>query len=488
MLRTLPPLFWCSYSKERVNKIKVAYNDALRILFKYPRWESTSYMFVTCNVPTFQALIRNILHKCVCRLSEWKNGIMSLTNLKKSDRRHLFGNAGRNPRMYFHFSLCKGLCACMNVIYCLLCMCVCILGYLDHESVNKVLNQSFYFGVFLPHWQEHVRFTSTPGNSAPGRLALSGQLGDFLGGSGRGGFQCDQLSPPRWISELDPIEFALSHTHLNDRRNPESTQNLNLNPDHEVSAWGPKAPRHRHVDGLNPRESAEWRAAELSCGLWTRFMWVPVKRSQNRTWTWYLGVSSDAKYTDATASRAHAPGFSRNEPLSEMEQKTDTRQANCVLAWAAGMCVYIRDHLSDRPNIQNPMTNQWVINQSVCPNGDRSGFKASRLRWSSYNYSLNVSRRPTRYNIQDQSRTTSPTRDRIWSLSTQLDGRVRLQCPGTRHNFTCGAHRDKNFKKSWAADSTWWAASFFMYLLSLSLQSSNWTEMSTWTQISWWNE
>ena len=36
---------WCSHSKGMMNKIKVAYNDTLKILLKYPRWESASKMF-----------------------------------------------------------------------------------------------------------------------------------------------------------------------------------------------------------------------------------------------------------------------------------------------------------------------------------------------------------------------------------------------------------------------------------------------------------
>ena len=37
---------WCSHSKAKMNKIKVAYNDALRILFKYPGWKSASKMLI----------------------------------------------------------------------------------------------------------------------------------------------------------------------------------------------------------------------------------------------------------------------------------------------------------------------------------------------------------------------------------------------------------------------------------------------------------
>lgn len=51
----------CNHRKAKVNKIKVAHHDALRIL-KNPRWESASNMFVNCRVPTFQALLRNFMY------------------------------------------------------------------------------------------------------------------------------------------------------------------------------------------------------------------------------------------------------------------------------------------------------------------------------------------------------------------------------------------------------------------------------------------
>ena len=44
---------WCSHSKGKMDKLKVAYNEALRILLKYPRWESASKLYVNCNDPTF---------------------------------------------------------------------------------------------------------------------------------------------------------------------------------------------------------------------------------------------------------------------------------------------------------------------------------------------------------------------------------------------------------------------------------------------------
>lgn len=80
---------WCSYSKAKMNKIRVAYNDALRILLKTPRWESASALFVTANVPTFQALMRNLMYKFMCRLTVSRNAIiMCLTSIKESDTQY----------------------------------------------------------------------------------------------------------------------------------------------------------------------------------------------------------------------------------------------------------------------------------------------------------------------------------------------------------------------------------------------------------------
>ena len=80
---------WCNHSKAKMNNIKVAYNDALRILLKYPKWESASKMFVNCNVPTFQALLRNVMFKFMCRLIDSRNGIIiSLTDPTQSETRY----------------------------------------------------------------------------------------------------------------------------------------------------------------------------------------------------------------------------------------------------------------------------------------------------------------------------------------------------------------------------------------------------------------
>lgn len=46
-----------------MSTIKAVYNDALTVSLKYPQRESASKMFVICNVPTFQALLRDFKYK-----------------------------------------------------------------------------------------------------------------------------------------------------------------------------------------------------------------------------------------------------------------------------------------------------------------------------------------------------------------------------------------------------------------------------------------
>ena len=49
---------WCRYNAQTVNKLRVAYNDALRLLLQVPRWTRASQLFVDCRLPTFEALLR----------------------------------------------------------------------------------------------------------------------------------------------------------------------------------------------------------------------------------------------------------------------------------------------------------------------------------------------------------------------------------------------------------------------------------------------
>ena len=79
---------WSNYRARSLQKLKVAYNDALRLLIRVPRWHSASQLFVNLRVPTCQALLRNLMYKFMCRLDESGNSlIVSLINPINSSNR-----------------------------------------------------------------------------------------------------------------------------------------------------------------------------------------------------------------------------------------------------------------------------------------------------------------------------------------------------------------------------------------------------------------
>ena len=80
---------WAKYKKASLQKLQVAYNDAMRILLKRPRWSSASEMFVAARVNTFNAVLRNVMYKFMCRLDVSENSvIIGLTNPRKSCTRY----------------------------------------------------------------------------------------------------------------------------------------------------------------------------------------------------------------------------------------------------------------------------------------------------------------------------------------------------------------------------------------------------------------
>ncbi len=61
------------------------------MLLKVPRWSSASQMFVSAGVPTCAAVMRNLMYRCMCRLSESLNSIiLTLTNSALSSVRLFF--------------------------------------------------------------------------------------------------------------------------------------------------------------------------------------------------------------------------------------------------------------------------------------------------------------------------------------------------------------------------------------------------------------
>ena len=60
---------WSLYLRKTYAKLRTAYNNAFRALFKIPRWVSVSTRQVECNVNTFHALLRKhsfaFLRRCM---------------------------------------------------------------------------------------------------------------------------------------------------------------------------------------------------------------------------------------------------------------------------------------------------------------------------------------------------------------------------------------------------------------------------------------
>ena len=61
---------WAKFKKASMHKLQVAYNDCMRILLKKPRWCSASELFCNAGVNTFQALLRNLMYKFICRVND----------------------------------------------------------------------------------------------------------------------------------------------------------------------------------------------------------------------------------------------------------------------------------------------------------------------------------------------------------------------------------------------------------------------------------
>ncbi len=70
---------WWNHFDYSLNKLKVAYNDIMHMLLRLPRscrWHSASEIFVNVNVPTCQALVRNLIFKFMVRLEKSTNLII----------------------------------------------------------------------------------------------------------------------------------------------------------------------------------------------------------------------------------------------------------------------------------------------------------------------------------------------------------------------------------------------------------------------------
>ncbi len=110
---------WCDFSESKMKKLQVAYNDALRIVLKILRRSSASEMFVSNNVPTFNAVLRNCMYRFMCRLIGSKNMIIvSMADVSKSDTRYTSCFWKQRLRACMFYKWCL-IWSFLNVLYCL---------------------------------------------------------------------------------------------------------------------------------------------------------------------------------------------------------------------------------------------------------------------------------------------------------------------------------------------------------------------------------
>ena len=74
---------WSTYTKKCLNNLRVAYNNAFRILMGYARDCSASNMFVSNSIPTFEVLRRKYIYNFRKRLDNSDNVLIS--TLQNSD-------------------------------------------------------------------------------------------------------------------------------------------------------------------------------------------------------------------------------------------------------------------------------------------------------------------------------------------------------------------------------------------------------------------
>ncbi len=80
---------WCNYGVSSLQKLQVAYIDAMRISLRIPRWHSASEMIGSVRAITFKALLRNLMHRFICRLNASKHEtIVGLSNIRVSASRY----------------------------------------------------------------------------------------------------------------------------------------------------------------------------------------------------------------------------------------------------------------------------------------------------------------------------------------------------------------------------------------------------------------
>ena len=91
---------WCMYRKSMLNRLRVGYNNAYRILFNLPRRTSMSTTLVQNNVPTFHALIRkhtvNFMLRCINSCNVWLSALVRSSDFRCGPYNNHFANLHQN--------------------------------------------------------------------------------------------------------------------------------------------------------------------------------------------------------------------------------------------------------------------------------------------------------------------------------------------------------------------------------------------------------
>ena len=140
---------WRQYKKSSIQRLTVAYNDGMRLLLKVPRWSSASQLFVSVGVPNCSAVLRNLMYRCMCRLSDSVNNIIStLTNPTHSSVRF-------TSKMWnlWRLSLYVIMWCGFYVFLVFVCPVICDM---DHCVLNKAHYYYYYYSSREPWRQCHL--------------------------------------------------------------------------------------------------------------------------------------------------------------------------------------------------------------------------------------------------------------------------------------------------------------------------------------------
>ena len=67
---------WQHFNKSTFSKLNVAYNNVFRLLFKFPRGESISNMYVSVGIDHFTVIVRNMINGFNSRLHCSENSLL----------------------------------------------------------------------------------------------------------------------------------------------------------------------------------------------------------------------------------------------------------------------------------------------------------------------------------------------------------------------------------------------------------------------------